>query len=104
MRTVINGAGANSTAAAQAYLNSTDSPIFRDLYNIGPPIGSALGIACGASIAAAFSWRYAFVWLGSVGLFAVIGLDVGYLPYPGFPFSGHELPQVSGVLAQGVVP
>ncbi len=44
------------------------------LYNIGPPIGSALGIAFGASIAAAFSWRYAFVWLGGVGLFAVIGI------------------------------
>jgi len=46
------------------------------LYNIGPPIGAALGIAFGASIAAAFSWRYAFVWLGSVGLFAVIGVLV----------------------------
>jgi predicted MFS family arabinose efflux permease len=44
------------------------------LYNIGPPIGSALGIAFGASIAAAFSWRYAFVLLGAVGLFAVIGV------------------------------
>jgi predicted MFS family arabinose efflux permease len=44
------------------------------LYNIGPPIGSALGIAFGASIAAAFSWRYAFVWLGAVGLVAVIGI------------------------------
>ena len=44
------------------------------LYNIGPPIGSALGIAFGASIAAAFSWRYAFVWLGSAGLIAVIGI------------------------------
>jgi predicted MFS family arabinose efflux permease len=44
------------------------------LYNIGPPIGSALGIAFGASIAAAFSWRYAFVFLGAIGLFAVIGI------------------------------
>jgi len=44
------------------------------LYNIGPPIGAALGIAFGASIAAAFSWRYAFVLLGSVGLLAVIGV------------------------------
>ena len=44
------------------------------LYNIGPPIGAALGIAFGASIAAAFSWRYAFVLLGSVGLIAVIGV------------------------------
>ena len=46
------------------------------LYNIGPPIGSALGIAFGASIAAAFSWRYAFVFLGAVGLFASIGVLV----------------------------
>ena len=44
------------------------------LYNVGPPIGAALGIAFGASIAAAFNWRYAFVFLGAVGLFAVIGI------------------------------
>ena len=44
------------------------------LYNIGPPFGAALGIAFGASIAAAFSWRYAFMFLGSAGLFAVIGI------------------------------
>jgi len=44
------------------------------LYNVGPPIGAALGIAFGASIAAAFSWRTAFALLGSVGLFAVIGV------------------------------
>jgi predicted MFS family arabinose efflux permease len=44
------------------------------LYNIGPPVGAALGIAFGASIAAAFSWRYAFVFLGAVGLVAVIGI------------------------------
>ena len=43
-------------------------------YNIGPPIGAALGIAFGASIAAAFNWRYAFVWLGGAGLVAVIGI------------------------------
>ena len=46
------------------------------LYNIGPPLGSALGIAFGASIASAFSWRYAFVFLGSVGLLASIGVIV----------------------------
>ena len=44
------------------------------LYNIGPPIGAALGIAFGASIAVRFSWRYAFVLLGSAGLVAVIGI------------------------------
>ena len=44
------------------------------LYNVGPPIGAALGIAFGVSIAAAFSWRYAFVFLGGAGLIAVIGI------------------------------
>jgi MFS family permease len=38
------------------------------LYNVGPPIGVALGIAFGASIAAAFDWRYAFITIGVVGL------------------------------------
>jgi len=51
------------------------------LYNIGPPIGAALGIAFGASIAAAFSWRYAFIFLGSAGLFAAIGVLI-FVPEP----------------------
>jgi MFS family permease len=51
------------------------------LYNIGPPIGSALGIAFGASIAAAFSWRYAFIFLGAAGLFAVVGVLI-FVPEP----------------------
>ncbi len=38
------------------------------IYNLGPPIGAALGIAFGAAIAAAFNWRYAFVILGAVGV------------------------------------
>ena len=42
------------------------------LYNLGPPIGQALGIAFGASIAVAFSWRHAFVVLGAVGLAAAL--------------------------------
>jgi MFS family permease len=45
-------------------------------YNIGPPVGAALGIAFGASIAAAFSWRYAFGFLGGVGFLAAIGVLV----------------------------
>jgi len=40
------------------------------LFNLGPPIGQALGIAFGASITAAYSWRSAFVALGSVGVVA----------------------------------
>lgn len=51
------------------------------LYNIGPPVGAALGIAFGASIAAAFNWRYAFVLLGAVGLLAVIGILI-FVPEP----------------------
>lgn len=38
------------------------------IYNLGPPVGAALGIAFGASIAAAFDWRDAFVIIGIVGL------------------------------------
>lgn len=38
------------------------------LYNLGPPIGQAFGVAAGASIAAAYTWRHAFVAIGLVGL------------------------------------
>ncbi len=44
------------------------------IYNLGPPIGAALGIALGASIAAAFDWRDAFLVIGAVGIFAAIAL------------------------------
>ncbi|MCH1929566.1 MFS transporter [Shewanella sp. A25] len=44
------------------------------LFNLGPPIGAALGVAFGASIAAAFSWRLAFIVLGTVGLVAALAL------------------------------
>jgi predicted MFS family arabinose efflux permease len=38
------------------------------IFNLGPPIGQALGVAFGASIAAAYDWRAAFVTLGAVGI------------------------------------
>lgn len=38
------------------------------LFNFGPPIGQALGVAFGASIAAAYSWRSAFVSIGVIGV------------------------------------
>jgi predicted MFS family arabinose efflux permease len=44
------------------------------IYNLGPPIGAALGIALGASIAAAFDWRNAFIAIGVVGVVAAIAL------------------------------
>ena len=40
------------------------------IFNLGPPMGAALGIAFGASIAAAYSWRHAFLVLGGVGILA----------------------------------
>jgi predicted MFS family arabinose efflux permease len=44
------------------------------IFNLGPPLGAALGIAFGASIAAAYSWRLAFIVLGGVGIAAAIAL------------------------------
>lgn len=44
------------------------------IFNMGPPIGAALGIALGASIAAAFDWRDAFIAIGVVGIIAAIAL------------------------------
>jgi predicted MFS family arabinose efflux permease len=42
------------------------------LFNLGPPIGQALGVAFGASIAAAYSWRDAFLAVGAIGVLAAI--------------------------------
>jgi predicted MFS family arabinose efflux permease len=44
------------------------------IYNLGPPIGAALGIAFGAAIAAAFNWRDAFVAIGVIGVFAAVAI------------------------------
>jgi len=44
------------------------------IYNVGPGIGAALGVAFGATIAAAFSWRDAFIVLGGVGLLAAFAV------------------------------
>jgi MFS family permease len=44
------------------------------IYNLGPPIGAALGVAFGASIAAAFDWRLAFIGIGAVGVVTAIAL------------------------------
>src|SRR5215831_17629201 len=40
------------------------------LFNLGPPIGQALGVAFGAKIAAAYDWRAAFILLGAAGIIA----------------------------------
>lgn len=43
------------------------------LFNLGPPIGQAFGVAFGAKIAATYDWRLAFVLLGAVGIVAALG-------------------------------
>jgi len=42
------------------------------LFNLGPPIGQALGVALGASIAIVYGWRAAFIVLGAVGVVAAL--------------------------------
>jgi MFS family permease len=44
------------------------------IYNLGPPIGAALGIAFGATIAAAYSWRRAFIVLGAIGVLTAVAV------------------------------
>lgn len=44
------------------------------LFNLGPPIGQALGVAFGAKIAAAYDWRLAFVLLGATGIVAALAV------------------------------
>ena len=44
------------------------------IYNLGPPIGAAAGVAFGASLAASFGWRYAFIAVGAVGIVAALAL------------------------------
>jgi len=44
------------------------------LFNLGPPIGQALGVAFGAKIASAYDWRLAFILLGAAGLIAAMAV------------------------------
>lgn len=46
------------------------------IYNLGPPIGAALGVAFGASIAAAFDWHVPFIAIGVVGIVTAILLKL----------------------------
>lgn len=52
------------------------------LFNLGPPIGQALGVAFGAKIAAAYDWRLAFILLGAAGLIAA-AMVWGFVREPG---------------------
>lgn len=73
------------------------------IYNLGPPIGAALGVAFGASIAAAYSWRDAFIVLGSVGLLGAL-LVVLIVKEPrrgGLDSAAHSDPESVGAAASG---
>lgn len=61
-----------SYAIISDYFPSGSRGTALSLFNFGPPIGQALGIAFGASIAAAYSWRSAFLAIGVVGLFTAL--------------------------------
>lgn len=76
------------------------------IFNLGPPVGAALGIAFGASIAAAYSWRHAFVVLGVVGIVAALALlFVVREPRRGGLDQGHaEQPAGSRAPASGFLP
>jgi len=66
------------------------------LFNLGPPIGQALGVAFGAAIAAAYSWRAAFILLGSVGIVtaAVVLLRVREPERGGLDRAAGQAPKV----------
>lgn len=71
---------AGGVPPSYAIITDTFSPGYRatalGIFNLGPPIGAAVGIAFGASIAAAFDWRDAFVVVGIVGIVTAIALRI----------------------------
>lgn len=42
------------------------------IFNLGPPLGSALGVAFGASLAAAYDWRVPFYVVGVIGVLTAV--------------------------------
>lgn len=71
---------AGGVPPSYAIITDTFAPGYRarafGIFNLGPPIGAAIGIAFGASIAAAFDWRHAFIAVGIVGIVTAIVLKL----------------------------
>lgn len=69
---------AGGVPPSYALITDTFAPGYRGtalgLYNLGPPIGAAIGIAFGASIAAAFDWRDAFLAIGAIGIVTAVAV------------------------------
>jgi predicted MFS family arabinose efflux permease len=61
-----------SYAIISDYFPSSTRGTALGLFNLGPPLGQAFGVAFGASIASTYSWRSAFIVLGAVGIFAAL--------------------------------
>lgn len=75
-RMVVGFGEAGGVPPSYALITDTFPPgrrgIAFGIYNLGPPIGAALGIAFGASIAAMFDWRWAFIAIGLVGIVTAV--------------------------------
>jgi predicted MFS family arabinose efflux permease len=69
---------AGGVPPSYALITDTFAPGYRGtalgIYNLGPPIGAAIGIAFGASIAAAFDWRDAFIVIGAIGIVTALAV------------------------------
>jgi predicted MFS family arabinose efflux permease len=90
-----------SYAIISDYFPSGERGTALSIYNLGPGMGIALGVAFGASIAARYNWRSAFISLGAVGVITAVlvwvvvreptrgGLDAARLPSSGRTGSAH---------------
>lgn len=71
---------AGGVPPSYAIITDTFAPGYRarafGVFNLGPPIGAAAGIAFGASIAAAFDWRDAFIAVGIIGIVTAVVLKL----------------------------
>ncbi|GAA0329755.1 MFS transporter [Sphingomonas oligophenolica] len=75
-RMLVGFGEAGGVPPSYAIITDTFAPRRRGMafgiYNLGPGIGAGLGIAFGATIAASFDWRYAFIGIGAIGLVAAL--------------------------------
>jgi MFS family permease len=62
------------------------------IFNLGPPLGSALGVAFGASLAAAFDWRVPFYVIGGIGVLTAVAV---YLLVAEPRRGAHDAPEVT---------
>ncbi|MBO9711455.1 MFS transporter [Sphingomonas sp.] len=75
-RMVVGFGEAGGVPPSYALITDTFRPGRRGLafgiYNLGPPVGAALGVAFGAWIAKHFGWRNAFISIGVIGIVTAV--------------------------------